>query len=399
MLDQIKNAVHDRKNDWVSFCRKLIQTPSPTYAEDKVAHLCMDEMKKLVYDDVWRDEKGNVIAIVEGSDPDAPVINCNSHLDQVAEGDENDWRFPPFSAHIEDGRIYGRGASDTKGAIAVQVYAPSILTGLGQRPRSTVIVTLVVEEELSGQGTKYLLENSDLGFDLCILGEATSNNIMLGHRGCVSTWVNILGTSAHASMPEKGRNPNYDAARFMLRLEEEQTRLKAHPELGRSTLTPTIYDTGQISRNTIPDRVRLYIDVRNACEESDDIRDILEKIARDLSIDIEIEQVRDIEGNVKVSNGFATPPEHGYVVQTQKIVTETLGRDVKLGHWRFCTDGRLTSAAGIPTIGFSPCEEHLAHTIDDSVSIQLMEESLCCYPRLFTDMSRVCGCKTPDHHT
>jgi len=394
MIAQIKQAVADRKSEWVSFCSKLIQTPSPTYGEAEVAKLVMDEMKRLGYDDVWLDDKGNVIGHIKGSDPDAPVINLNSHLDQVAPGDEKDWQFKPFSGHIEGDRIHGRGASDTKGAIAVQTYAPAILKDVGLRPCSTVYTTFVVEEELSGQGTKYLLEKSGLDFDLCILGEATSNQIMLGHRGCISAYATIKGKSAHASMPEKGHNPNFDAARFMLRLEEEQQKFEVHPELGQTTLTPTIYNTGDISRNTIPENVVLYVDIRNSVEQSADVLSLLSRVADDLGIDAEIEHAKDVEGYDKISNGFTTPRDHQYVTQARDLVAETLGRDVTLDHWRFCTDGRLTSRAGIPTFGFSPCEEHLAHTTKDSVSIPMMEESLSCYPRFFMDMRRVCGCKS-----
>lgn len=84
MTDGIGEAVRKRKHEWVSFCRTLIQTPSPTYGEEDVARLIIEEMKKLRYDDVWRDARGNVLGLFKGTDPGAPDINLNSHMDQVA---------------------------------------------------------------------------------------------------------------------------------------------------------------------------------------------------------------------------------------------------------------------------------------------------------------------------
>lgn len=388
MIERIREAARKRKNEWVSFCQRLIQTPSPTYEEAAVARIVMDEMKRLRYDDVWRDDRGNVIGMVRGTDPEAPVINLNSHLDQVAPGDEKDWPFPPFSGHIEGDRIYGRGASDTKGAIAVQTFAPALLADIGIRPRSTIYVTFVVEEELWGQGTLSLLENSGLKFDVTILGEGTSNEIMLGHRGCIGIWVSILGKSAHASMPDEGRNPNIDAAKFILRLQEAQQRFRPHPDLGRTSLTPTIYSTGDISRNVIPEKVTMYIDCRLSYEKRNDLVTMLKNVADDVSVRAEVNVVEYKPGVEKISEGFSTPKDHPYVLQARDAVAETLDREVALDYWRFCTDGRLTSAAGIPTFGFSPCEAKLAHTVNDSVSIRLMEESLWCYPRFFMEMRK-----------
>ncbi|MHB9029997.1 MAG: M20 family metallopeptidase [Candidatus Latescibacterota bacterium] len=388
MMGQIREAVRKRKNEWVNYCQRLIQTPSPTYEEAAVAKLVMDEMKRLGYDEVWQDDRGNVIGLVKGADPEAPVINLNSHLDQVAPGDEKDWPFPPFAGHIENDRIYGRGASDTKGAIAVQTYAPAMLLDIGVRPRSTVYATFVVEEEHWGQGTLYLLENSGLKFDIAILGEGTSNEIMLGHRGCIGIWVTVLGKSAHASMPQEGRNPNIDAAKFILRLQETQEKFQAHPDLGRTTMTPTIYSTGDISRNVIPEKVTMYIDCRQSYEKRDDLVATLRNVADDVGIKADVNVLIYKPGVEKISEGFSTPGNHPFVLQARDIVANTLRREVKLDYWRFCTDGRLTAAEGVTTFGFSPCEATLAHTVNDSVSIQLMEESLCCYPRFFMEMRK-----------
>jgi succinyl-diaminopimelate desuccinylase len=386
--DQLRDAAARRKPEWVDFCRRLVMTPSPTFDEGAVAGIVMDEMKRIGWDEVWKDGRGNIIGLMRGTDTEAPVIALNSHMDQVAPGDEKDWKYPPFSGRIEDGRIHGRGTSDTKGALAVQAYAPALFRDFGARPRSTVYATFVVEEEQWGQGTSYLLETSGLAFDLCILGEGTSNEIMLGHRGCIGIRVVIHGRSAHASMPGEGRNPNIDAARFILRLDEIQDRFLPHPDLGTTSLTPTLYSTGETSSNVIPEKVMIYVDCRNGLESRDDLVRIIEQVAVDAGVTADVNVMEYTPGVEKISCGFTIPRNHTYVVQARKILTRALSRPIALDYWRFCTDGRLTAARGIPTFGFSPCEQRLAHTTNESVSIDMMEEAIWGYGAMIEWMRR-----------
>ena len=123
----IKQAADELKNDLIGFCRELIRTPSMSGQEGAIANLTVQKMEKLGYDDALVDGVGNAVGVVKGEDPDAPVYMLNSHLDHVDPGDRSEWKHDPYSGDMEDGKIYGRGASDTKGAFAVQVYAPVVL--------------------------------------------------------------------------------------------------------------------------------------------------------------------------------------------------------------------------------------------------------------------------------
>nr|MBC8246029.1 M20/M25/M40 family metallo-hydrolase [Deltaproteobacteria bacterium] len=144
----IKQAADELKDDLIGFCRELIRTPSMPGQEEVIAKLTVQKMEMLGYDEAYIDGVGNAVGVVKGEDPDAPVYMLNSHLDHVDPGDQSEWKHDPYSGDIEDGKIYGRGASDTKGAFAVQVYAPEVLRRSGIKPKGDVYVTGVVLEEV-----------------------------------------------------------------------------------------------------------------------------------------------------------------------------------------------------------------------------------------------------------
>ena len=81
-------------------------------------------------------------------------------------------------------------------------------------------------------------------------------------------------------------------------------------------------------------------------------------------------------------SGYKLPVENSFVQKASKIIQQTMGKPPHFGYWLFGTDGRFTAAEGIPTYGFSPCEEHLAHTADDHVKIDMMMDALYCYPQI-----------------
>ena len=393
-IQTIKQAADELKDDLIDFCRELIRTPSMSGQEAAVAKLTVQKMEALGYDDAYIDGAGNAVGLVKGEDPDAPVLMLNSHLDHVDPGDLSEWKHDPYSGDIEEGRIYGRGASDTKGAFAVQVFTPEVLSRLGIKPRGDVYVTGVVLEEVGGFGARYMLENLDTKPDCVILGEATENNIKLGHRGGIRVKAKFYGKSVHASVPQRGINPHYAAARFLLKLEEILPALKIDPDLGQTTVAPTIYQTGVSSSNVVPGQVDIHLDMRSAGETAEEALDIYRSIAaqacpKDAKSEFKLEQqaVKSYTGLTdplldESVGGFKLEKENPFVQKAASVIQNTLGYLPKYEYWQFATDGRFTAAAGIPTYGFSPCEEHLAHTADDHVKVDMMLDALYCYPQL-----------------
>lgn len=363
--------------DCVDFTQRLIQTPSMPYEEATIANLIADEMRRLAFDEVWLDEIDNVCGRIYGQDRNLGAVVLNTHTDHVDPGDPSLWPVPPYSGEIVDGRIIGRGAADIKGPLAVQVYSMAGLLRNGERPRRDVVFTGVVQEEIGGAGAVHWVENLDYPVDLVVLGEPSSNRISLGHRGILAVWVTFPGRSVHASVPEKGINPNYMLATFLQRLANMKSELKNHPILGETTVSPTIIEVDTKSKNVTPAWTRVLLDFRTAAESSQSLQDFVRRVAGDLPHTITSGwQDIPLTDSDETIYGYYTPPESNVVTRAQTAIAKGMGYTPELSSYQFATDGRHFVPYGLPMIGFAPSDEFEAHTAGESIAISMMSESL-----------------------
>jgi acetylornithine deacetylase/succinyl-diaminopimelate desuccinylase-like protein len=166
------------------------------------------------------------------------------------------------------------------------------------------------------------------------------------------------------------------------------------PEFGPATVAPTRYVTDQESSNVIPDQVRLHLDWRNIPGQSP------EKILAQLQVLLEESLEPGSEGWVEVQEeelvtytgytqrrpdivpSYALPADHPLVTEARRALEEALGRPVAVITWQFATDGGHLMEAGIPTIGFSPGQEHLVHTSQERIRLDMIREAFVGYGAL-----------------
>ena len=363
-------------NDCVAFAQRLIQTPNMPGEEAAIVALIKSELKRHGFDEVWRDEARNVYGRIHGQNRDLPALVLNTHLDHVDPGDPALWPVPPYSGEIVDGRIVGRGASDIKGPLAVQVYGMVALKRLGIMPRRDIVFTGVAEEETGGAGAVHWFQTLDYPVGLVVLGEPSANELSLGHRGIYQMWVTFSGRSAHASVPEKGVNPNYALAAFLNRLQEAQAELRAHPLLGPTSVSPTVIEVDTKSLNVTPAWTRVLLDFRSSSESPSSLQAFVSRLAHDLPHTLTAAENAPLEPSDEMLNGFYTPPDSEAVQRSRRLLAQGMGREPALTSYRFATDGRHFTSGGFPIIGYSPGEEEQAHIAGESISIKLMEESL-----------------------
>lgn len=392
-LEHIQLAVRDSQSALVDFTQHIVATPSLPGQEGDVAEIIQNEMENLGFDEVWRDPVGNIIGKIIGGD--GPTILLNGHMDHVDTGPQDGWPYPPFSGQIVNGELWGRASVDMKGPVACMIYATSLFKRLDLKPRGNIYMTVPVMEEIGGLGTQHLITH--LSAQAAICGEPSNNTLRRGHRGRVELRVTFEGHSAHASAPHLGVNPHYAAAKFLTYLPD--LTMAFDETLGPSTVVPTLYATDQLSPNVIPGRVYLTLDWRNIAGEAPE--DIVAKV-KSLVASIE-----DLDQNVTVvvkSQEFTTytglireipaifpsyllSEEDRFVQAAHQALVTALGRDDGIDIWRFATDGGHLMTADIPTVGFGPGDETLAHTNQERISLAQMEEAVVAYFALTTALA------------
>lgn len=198
----------------------------------------------------------------------APNFCFAGHTDVVPPGDAKLWHHDAFSADIENGVLFGRGAADMKSAIAAFIAAVERVIAGGKLKGSVSLLITGDEEGPGTNGTKAVLEwLKDKGehIDHCIVGEPTSasytgDTIKIGRRGSMNTNVTVTGTQGHVGYPHRANNPIPVMAAFIGALSAPLDGGTEH--FDPSTLAFTSVDVGNSATNVIPAEARAQFNIR-----------------------------------------------------------------------------------------------------------------------------------------
>jgi putative selenium metabolism hydrolase len=312
-----------------------------------------------------------------------PTLLLTGHLDTVPPGNEAAWSVPPFSGEVREGCLFGRGAVDMKGAIAAQVAGASrALTEI----QGTLLFAYVTHEETAEGAVLARVLDKFPKPDLVILGEPTDLRLGIGHRGRAVLKVEARGRTAHASMPELGDNA---IERLVCALPKLLSLpLPSDPMLGKGTVTPVAVST-PTSGPIVPDRCTVLLDRRVVRgERPDSVLSLYKELDLGVRVEIVREELRAYTGEMlEVEEFFPAwlmDPQDPWVQRARAA----LG-NVPLKVWRFSTDGvESCGRRGIPTVGYGPGDERLAHQPDEHLSISDLEAAVEGYRRLLIELMR-----------
>lgn len=398
MVDMGRDLSFERA---IAFAADLIRIPSLPGEEGGVARRIVDELRALGFDEARTDRAGNVVARIIG-DGDAPSVMLSSHMDVVDAGDPHGWEHDPWGGAVADGCLHGRGSMDVKGQLAIQVYGAARF--VAQRPAGDVRMIFSVYEEKGGWGMMHHMETLDARPGAVILAEATNLDLCTGHRGHAELSVDVHGLAAHASAPERGRNPNLALPHVLLALQELSRAQPWDPVLGRATLTPTVIETWPRSGNVIPDRIRVTLDMRvlPGWDEDRAVADLRALLAARVPA-IDGVRVEVLPGRVthrawtgwedehsNFTPGFLLPDEHPVVEAAVAALRAATGTTPAVRQWKFGTDGGHSCGThGIPTIGYAPGQETLAHTNRERLDLAQARRAFDAYPALIRGVQAV----------
>ena len=399
MLNEISRTVEENREYAISFLQRLIQTPSPSGEEGEASMVTVEEMRASGFDVVTVDRLGDAMGTIKGAGTGRSIL-LNGHLDHVPPGEMDE----PYSARLMDGSafgvegevVYGRAASDMKGALAAMVMAGKIIKDLGLQLEGDFKVAAVALEEVGGAGTKATIEESGFTADLVVIGEATEMKVALGHRGGAGADVVVKGRSCHASAPERGINALYKATEIISKIRSDLIpRLPEHPLYGKTSIAITKISVKPNTGNVVPEECTFHIDCRNNPNYSTSAltKDLEELIAsmKGEDSELEAEVVTRRRPGARSFTGFYTDPEeHPIAQEAIGAVSEARGQETETKVWTFATDGKFYAWEGTPVIGFGPGEERFAHTRQDNVRIDEYLESIKVYAWL---ACKICGVK------
>ncbi len=300
---------------------------------------------------------------------DGPGLLFLGHSDVVPAGPG--WTRKPFRSVVEDGRVYGRGATDMKGGLAAVLVALDALNRAEVPLSGPVRLSCTVDEEDLGLGIRRLTRRGlDRAFAGCIVAEPTDLQTVVACRGDAYLEVEITGVPAHSGRPADGRNAIDAASRLLALVREDHDRHAQHPDplLGSATWNVGRIDGGRATSVVAPE-CRLWIDRRLMPGEDPEeiLSDLLDAADR---AGITGDGIS-IEGTVTMSMpGFRTPVEHPLVSAVHDAVQD-VGGPGGIGGWSAaCDGGFIAQDLGVPTVVMGPGGLHdQAHQVDESVGV------------------------------
>jgi len=298
-------------------------------------------------------DRPNVVARFPSDRTGKPRILFAPHTDTVSVAGMT---VAPFGGDIRDGRLWGRGAADTKGPMAAMLWALREAGGeIARLPHEIWFAGLVGEE--AGQfGAKALAQQEK--FDFVIAGEPTALNVVHAHKGSMWATLRTRGHAVHASCPDSGENAIYkmctavDCIRreVLPALDVLSDRVLGSPTISVGTIR------GGSKVNIVPDFCEVVVDMRTI--PGQDVS-VLESLLR--------HRVPDIEISLSGSEPLFTDPSHPLIKCLQACGAELAGAP-----W-FC-DAAVFATHGSAAVAIGPGHIAQAHTADEFISVEDIEK-------------------------
>ena len=363
----------------VKMTRELIEfeTINPPGNETACAEYICHIMKDfgLEVDIVELDkDRASAVGILRGSQG-RPKLLYNGHIDVVPAGEG--WKYDPFGGEMDSGKIYGRGASDMKGAVASMLLAARALVKSGVNLKGDLIITSVAGEETGGLGSKSLVKKGIIS-DMAVILEPTNYakqhppgyRIEIAQRGVFSAEIETIGRAAHAARPWLGINAIYQMTPIIdaIRHFEKELARKQHPLLSSPTMNVGTI-RGGTKANVVPDTCTIEVDRRmlpteTVEEVTAEFETILEKLKR---------EHKDSQSRMKInvsSKAFEISPDAQIVTKLRESILQVTGSEATLGGKDGATDASIFADGGVACAIFGPGIVETCHTANEYVEIE-----------------------------
>ncbi|MFT5193101.1 MAG: succinyl-diaminopimelate desuccinylase [Cellvibrionaceae bacterium] len=318
----------------------------------------------------------NVIALLNGQGP-GPTLMFEGHTDVVTAGDPADWTYPPFSATLKDGKIYGRGANDMKAGLVCALIATKALKESGLKLNGRILIGAVCDEEGEMIGIKHFVDQGWADdVDAAIICEPEENHLCITQKGVMWLKVTITGVMSHGAMPLTGVNSAYPMAKFLTLVQSlEEREIAQHGRdkyLGQPSITPTILNSpiaGEAQKNVMPGGTQTILDFRLIPGQNPEqlVEQVNQILAGVMSVDGRLTGTVE---QLELRHPTKTAEEEPVVTTLASAFEDLSGTAPIYGGVPGSTDGTILNARkGIPIVTCGPGDIYIPHHIDEWVSV------------------------------
>ncbi|WP_228550305.1 M20 family metallopeptidase [Salinibacillus xinjiangensis] len=329
------------------------------------------------------ENRANLIAELVGNKNTDKVLGLSGHMDVVPIGDKV-WKYPPFSAHEADGKLYGRGTSDMKGGLVALLYAMIQIKQENISFSGKIKFLMTFGEEIGATGAKELVRLGHMDdVSALVIAEPTNNEIYTAEKGVLWLEVKTYGEIAHGSQPESGVNA-IEHMYYLLRGIQEEFKMDVQEDelLGKPTLNISLIDGG-VNTNVVPDTCRLQIDIRTIPSQShQDIISELHKLFKTIQC-----KVPNLLYDMKIINelpSLKTPSSDSFVQFFQKEAEDFFKSERRLRGIPVYTDGAVLKKTDstIPVVIFGPGDLSKAHETNEHIEIGAFHRSISFFKQI-----------------
>ncbi len=359
--------------------RRLAMTPSVSGDEEAAVRLVVAAMEELGFDEVHIDGSGNAVGVM-GAGLTGTRLLIDGHIDSIPLHSEERWTVDPWGGTIADGRLYGLGICDQKASIAAAVHGVAAARDRLLGP--VAVVASVCEEAMEGQGLAEAIEW--FRPQVAITSEPNDTRLCIGQRGRAKVEVTVTGRACHAG--HAGQGINAAGALAALIVAVDAAPKPTHPKLGgRDVTVIDIASWPYPSVSTVPGKSMARFDCRFLPGETAEslARFLTEQAAGawaawpeqpDLEIGLVRAEFESWTGARFEAEEFCPAwwtDEDSRTTRRAIDAMHDAGLDPTPTHYSFCTNGSLTAGLlDIPTIGFGVGYEHIAHQVDEFVTLE-----------------------------
>jgi succinyl-diaminopimelate desuccinylase len=371
----------------LSITEELIRKRSVSPDDDGCQALLVDYLEDMGFT-IEHMPFGNVTnfwATRTGTSP-APILAFAGHTDVVPSGPLQEWHSDPFEPVYADGKLFGRGAADMKGALAAMITGIRRFLDSGKPYKGTIALLITSDEEADAiNGTVKVVQaltKRGINIDWCVVGEPTSTDnvgdvIKVGRRGSMNGTLRIIGKQGHVAYPDDAINPVHQSMAALAELAAE-TWDAGNEFFPATTMQISNINAGTGATNVIPGELIVNFNFRYSTESTDES-------LKTRTIDILNKHNLNFEIDWKTS-GQPFITENGQLIPAlRKTIKESLGIDTELSTSGGTSDGRFIAPTGTEVAEFGVCNSTI-HKVNECVVPDELKQLSRVYTRLLENL-------------